>query len=306
MTMNKLKCASLVLGFASIFAVTSVSFAETEKDGIVRGSYVNLRQEPKFNSPLIGKKLRGDTYSVVFEQQNWLKVKFKDGLEGWIYKTLIESGNLPPDDEKTTNASTTVEVKKAETSNESKDEKSEKKSDDKPLIKPTKKADIPEVVEISGTAEELYNEAIKLYAKRRYAEALEKNQQALKKAPKNAEILNNLGNCQFKLGRIEEALSSWQSALKIAPRSGKICNNVGIAYYQLDKNNDAIEYYKKAIMFEPEFSDAYYNLASVQGYTGEFQEAINNYKKFLELNPDDTMKHLAEERLKYCEKHLNK
>ena len=313
------KKLSLLLGIAGSIAFSCNLYAADEKEGIVKGSYINVRSEPKFNSQIIGKKLRGDTYIIKSEQQNWLKVVFKDSTEGWIYRTLIETSsatdNVKPNDsvdtsktnEESKNASkdnkkaSKTETKKTQAKTSKTD--TETKDNVKPLIKKEK---VPEVVETSGTAEDLYNDAIKLYEKRRYSEALEKNLAASKKAPQNAEILNNLANCQFKLGRLEDSLASWKAALKIAPRSGKICNNLGIAYYQLDRNKDSIEYYKKAILFEPDFADPYYNIACVYGFIGEFEEAIKNYKKFLEFNPDDTMKNLTDEKIAYCEKQLRK
>ncbi len=318
---NGLKTISLLIGMAGMVAFSGNLYAADEKEGIVRGSYINIRSEPKFTADIIGKKLRGDTYTIKFEQQNWLKVVFKDNTEGWIYRTLIEaSGTIDSSkeaDKNKDNKSETSKEKETKVAQSDKDKaKAEKakiekakvaeKKEEKPLIKPVNKEKLPEVVEYSGTAEELYNEAIKLYEKRKYSEALERNQAAIKKAPKNAEILNNLANCQFKLGRLEDALESWKSALKIAPRSGKICNNLGIAYYQLDKNKESIEYYKKAILFEPDFADPYYNIACVYGFTGDFEEALKHYKKFLEFNPDDTMRNLADEKIAYCEKQLRK
>lgn len=298
-------------------AILSIPGMAAQKEGVVRGSYINLRQEAKFNSPIIGKKMRGDSYKILFEEKNWLKVSFADGLEGWLYRTLVEkAGEFPvkPADVKET-ASDTPKIEKKGDEKKASEKKVEKPAKKEIKIEekktalekpPQPKLKPAEVVEISGTAEELYNEAIRLYEKKKYVQALEKNQLAIQKAPQNAEILNNIGNCQFKLGRIEEALESWKNALKIAPRSGKICNNLGIAFYQLDKNKDAIEYYKKAILFEPEFPDPYYNLASVFGFTGNFADAIVNYRKFLEFSPDVTMKKLAEERIAYCERHLEK
>lgn len=299
----------LLAGF--LVATAPLLLAQTVREGVVKGSYINLRKDAKFNSPIVGKKMRGDTYKIVFEENNWLKVVFVDGTEGWLYKTLSEqtkekTAKAPEaaGDDKTGKKPETEENKKDAAKTPAKKEiKMDSKAGKSKQAPPAKPA---AVVEISGTAEELYNEAIRLYEKKKYAQALEKNLLAMQKAPQNAEIINNIGNCQFKLGRIEDALESWKNALKIAPRSGKICNNLGIAYYQLDKNKDAVEYYKKAILFEPEFPDPYYNLASVYGFTGKFADAIVNYRKFLEFSPDATMKKLAEERIAYCERHIEK
>jgi tetratricopeptide (TPR) repeat protein len=295
--------------------------------GVVKGSYINVRSDAKFDAPIIGKKMRGDRYEVEFSDKYWVKVKFNDGTRGWIYKTLIERvGEVPEPEEtakpeqkepdkkepaKTAKPAKPTPEKKVEKKVEKKQKKSKKTQKvEKPAVpapkKVPQKAKPAEIVEVSGTAEELYNQAIRLYEKRKYAQALEKNRQALKKAPKNGEIINNIGNCLFKMGRIQDALDTWKEALKITPKSGKISNNLGIAYYQLDKNKDAIEYYKKAILFEPQFPDPYYNLASVYGFTGKFADAILNYRKFLEFDPEPVMKKLAEERISYCERQVAK
>ena len=92
---------SVILAIASALSLNlPVNAANKETEGIVRGSYINLRAEPKFNSQIVGKKLRGDTYTIKFEQQNWLKVIFKDNTEGWIYKTLIEATNKDAEENK--------------------------------------------------------------------------------------------------------------------------------------------------------------------------------------------------------------
>lgn len=291
------------------------------KTGIVKGSYINIRNDSKFTAPIVGKKLRGDRYEILFEDNYWVKVKFKDGLQGWIYKTLVErigddtlgqeepeKADKPKEKKEEKPKEKVVEKDKPEPKKTEKKKQKVVKKDKKPAkkIEQKPKKEPAEIVEVSATAEELYNEAIKLYEKRRFALALEKNNQALKKAPQNAEILNNIGNCQFKMGRIQQALDAWKDALKVSPKSGKITNNLGIAYYQLNQNKKAVEYYKKAILFEPQFPDPYYNLASVYGFTGKFEDAILNYKKFLEFSPEPTMKKLAEERVAYCERQLKK
>jgi len=368
--------------------------------GKVFGSYINVRTEPSHASTVVAKKLRGDSYTISFEDKGWLKVDFADGTKGWIFNSVIEK-QLAKEESKTpkpasvASESAPVAPKKdlyeipyidrsAEAKKESKEEKTLVKSgeketsatDDKDadatasgtaLLKKEKeeekakekekqikkekekarekekakekelakekekaketsekpageagKADAPKqdpkkaeelspakAVSTSKTASEYYHEAIELYEKKRYQESLEANRAALQQAPRNAEILNNMGNCLFKMGKIQDAVSNWKEALKAAPKQAKICNNLGIAYYQLDENDRAIEFYKKAILFEPQFADAYYNLASVYGFKGQFRDALENYRKYLEFNPDATMKKLTEERIDYCQKQLN-
>ena len=58
------------------------------REGVVKGSYINLRSESNFKAPIVGKKVRGQKYKVLFEEKGWLKVKFNDGMEAWIFETI--------------------------------------------------------------------------------------------------------------------------------------------------------------------------------------------------------------------------
>lgn len=217
----------------------------------------------------------------------------------------------PPAPEKKKAEDKKAEEKKAEPQKAEQKKADVKKADvkktDEKKAEPAKPSDLPpaKAVSTTKTASDYYHEAIALYEKKRYQEALDANRSALEQAPRNAEILNNIGNCLFKMGKIQDAISNWKEALKSAPKQAKICNNLGIAYYQIDENDRAVEFYKKAILFEPQFADAYYNLASVYGFKGQFRDALENYRKYLEFNPDATMKKLTEERIEYCQKQLN-
>ena len=68
---NYLCKLSMTAALISSFTFSAPLFAL--EDGVVKGSYINLRAEPKFNSKIVGKKVRGDSYKVKFEQQNWVK-----------------------------------------------------------------------------------------------------------------------------------------------------------------------------------------------------------------------------------------
>lgn len=355
---------AVVFVLTTIFLTGMIAYS---REGTVRGSYINVRQDGDFKAPIITKKLRGDVYTVLFERNSWAKVSFKDGTEGWIYLSLVEksasdNASIKADEpakqvaapklpEKVKSA--TKPVQKAEDKavksvkppavasepadlqiksaqppqavvkpepvkeNGDKTEKNtktagveqQKRSDepdasDKPAV-PEKPVQPSDKSVTSATAEDLYNEAVDMFEKRQYARALELNRSALLQAPKNAEIMNNIGNCLFKMGKISDAVTIWKDALDISPKSGKICNNLGIAYYQLDENARAIEFYKKALLFEPEFADPYYNLASVYGFEGKYEDALRNYRKFLELAPDKTMKQITEDRIEYCRKQID-
>ncbi|HOT30209.1 MAG TPA: tetratricopeptide repeat protein [Candidatus Ozemobacteraceae bacterium] len=416
---------------AGLIAVTPL-WAAGAREGKVHGSYINVRSEANHSSSVVTKKLRGDRYTIEFEEKGWLKVVFDDGTRGWIFNSVVEkqlakeaaaepkhaseppvashtaapalpkgvADSAKPGEKKDTAVAATAQkttgeqrkpdahssvkmpegkesqtgkadASKPETGKEkaasaqkagdkaaadekakaeaktpakaaektgqkeqtpakaeekakedskakkidekkSADEKQKSAKKDEPEKSAkhetsVKQAEIPaaKAVSTSKSAADFYHEAIELYEKKRYQEALDANRAALQQAPRNAEILNNIGNCLFKMGKIQDAITNWKEALKSAPKQAKICNNLGIAYYQIDENDRAVEFYKKAILFEPQFADAYYNLASVYGFKGQFRDALDNYRKYLEFNPDATMKKLTEERIDYCQKQLD-
>ncbi len=375
---------------SGVFLSFYTSLQAQSYNGVIKSSYMSVRKEAKFNSVIVAKKMRGDVYRVIFEDKNWIKVQFADGVTGWLFKTVTNRSDedfqtenetasstsdlnvkakkkngladLPDDDgyedekvsnkpvssdgknnkQKNSNTGKTTETTASKNTKSSQaiDNKNSKISKDKVIDnsdksnksdKNTKNNDNSSsvsnkstnsnsektdsssnqssqkaVAEISSNAEDLYNEAIALYAKRMYEEALEKNMLASKKAPKNAEIMNNIGNCLFKLGKEDKALDYWKKALKLAPKSGKICNNIGIAYYQMNKTKDAIAYYKKAILFEPDYADTYYNIASAYGYTGDFDNASKNFQSYIDKTENEDLKKLAKDRLDYCEKQMKK
>lgn len=330
------KTIVLFFSLLVLFACSPLLAAGT---GTVKGSYVNVRKTNAFSGEVVGKKLRGETYEILFEEAGWRKIRFPDGMSGWIFLGRKDGepsdGNEEPDVDAigrlgmggdtgvatlTSLGSLEDEYKSpssfqvAAATDPDKDKKDIKpkgkgkgktSKDKKPVGTSFGLATAPSrILSSSKTAEEWYNEGIEKFEQKKYPEALECNQEALKLAPGNAEILNNLGNCLFKLGRVDEALKQWKEALSIAPRSAKICNNMGIAYYQKEDNEKAIDYYKKAVLFEPQFPDPYYNLGSVYGFKGKYKEALDNYRKYLEFSPDPTMKSLTEERIDYCQKQL--
>ena len=70
-------------------------------DEVVKSSYISVRKEAKFNSVIVAKKIRGDRYRMLFEDKNWMRVEFEDGLTGWLFKTVTmktepEKKNLDP------------------------------------------------------------------------------------------------------------------------------------------------------------------------------------------------------------------
>jgi hypothetical protein len=134
------RLAATILAGAFLFAGYAVS-AET---GVVKGSYINVRKEAKFDSPIITKKMRGDRYEIEFTDKYWVKVRFNDGTLGWIYKTLIERvGDAPEPEPEPEKESVKKPEKKKEPQKAKKPEPEKKKTAKKDKTKKTVKQKPP-------------------------------------------------------------------------------------------------------------------------------------------------------------------
>ncbi len=56
----------------------------------VKGDAVNIRLGPSTQSRALGMAKRGDVFPLVSKQKDWVKIRLRDGREGWIAERLLE------------------------------------------------------------------------------------------------------------------------------------------------------------------------------------------------------------------------
>jgi tetratricopeptide (TPR) repeat protein len=100
------------------------------------------------------------------------------------------------------------------------------------------------------------------------------------------------GQAAFKQGKYDQALQAYDQALKKEPRSAVILNLKGMAYRfkynQLrspDLKEKEIAAFQKAIEMDPKFIPALVNLGSTYYFSDKKQEAAEQFKRVLELMP---------------------
>lgn len=132
-----------------------------------------------------------------------------------------------------------------------------------------------------------------------------------------AEIYNNLGKAQLRLGQLQNAEYSFRRATELQPSLIEPFNNLGIAYYQqskrplsneafararlnkakrlfaLDSLNAAADFCEQAIRFKPELSAAYSQLGLIHGRLGKYDAADAAFRKALSFGPNDYQVHLS-------------
>lgn len=127
-------------------------------------------------------------------------------------------------------------------------------------------------------------------------EALIAHQKAVKVAPEDAEIHNNLGNALRDLGRYDKAEVSIMEAIKIKPDNAQFYNNLGALYKDIGKLEEAETNFRHAIRLRPELAISYNNLGLVLLELRNYEQAQASYTRAIELNPKfaEAYKNLAD------------
>ena len=75
----------------------------------------------------------------------------------------------------------------------------------------------------------LFNEANQAYSRNDFGAAAEKYQRIIDSGEKSGEVLYNLGNCHFRMGRVGMAKLYYERARKFMPRDHNVLGNIALA-----------------------------------------------------------------------------
>ena len=87
-------------------------------------------------------------------------------------------------------------------------------------------------------------------------------------------------------GDLEEAERLYQIILENQPQNTEIINNLGNLLFDLGRFNEAEIHYRKVIEINPNHNTVYYNLGILLKKVNRLDESENNFRKAIELNPD--------------------
>lgn len=104
----------------------SESRAAEQKGTIVNcKTSVNVRERASSKSKLLGKAKKGETFAVLGRSGNWVRIRYSDSVEGYVYKTYIRITDADSEPTPTGRTATIVNCKvavnvRAKTSSKSK------------------------------------------------------------------------------------------------------------------------------------------------------------------------------------------
>jgi len=113
------------------------------------------------------------------------------------------------------------------------------------------------------------------------AQALTEFQELLKKKPKDASLLNDLGYSYYNRGQWAEAEAHLRRAVAAEKGNKRAWVNLGLALAQQGKDQDGLEAFLHAV--SP--AEAHANLGFVLASRGMKPEAVAEYRRALELEP---------------------
>ena len=132
----------------------------------------------------------------------------------------------------------------------------------------------------------LYNIlGLALSGQKKYPEAINFYNKALKIKPDFAIVHNNLGNLMIHVGKKHEAKKCFIKAIELEPKFALAHNNLGNFYKDLNKFDEAIKCFKKAIECEPQLFATYNNLGVAFQSIGNFKDAKKSFREALKINP---------------------
>ncbi|MDI6729225.1 MAG: tetratricopeptide repeat protein [Thermodesulfovibrionales bacterium] len=131
-----------------------------------------------------------------------------------------------------------------------------------------------------------YNLGLIYAGQKRFDEAVNEFQSALKINPNHVETISNLGLVYATQGRLNDAVHELQKALSIKPHY-IIHNNLGVMYLNQKRFDEAVNEFQSALKLNPDYGRAYNNLGLAYMKQGKIDDAVIHFKKAIDMNPDN-------------------
>jgi len=135
--------------------------------------------------------------------------------------------------------------------------------------------------------QQLFEQAQKARSHGNLAEAEQKYQEVIRKAPQMANAYHNLGIVYFMQRKYPDAVSSLKKALKLKPSLPGAQVMLGLSYYELYDLDEACVALEAALKATPGDTNALLYLGKAQLQKREYRAAQRTFEKLSELKPKD-------------------
>jgi len=125
-----------------------------------------------------------------------------------------------------------------------------------------------------------------LMQSKKYGDALECFDEAIKLNPKYAEAYNEKGNALFILGKVDEAIKCFTKATKINEKYITAWKGKEVALLMQNKQDEAIRCCDTILEIDPENEEAWITKGFLLSDIHRFDEALKCFDKAIEINPE--------------------
>ncbi len=100
-----------------------------------------------------------------------------------------------------------------------------------------------------------------------------------------------LGRQLVEMGDLLAAVAAYRDALRLAPRSAQILRELGATLFCIDRHAEARRALELAVEFEPGMADAWRNLGVIHAYAGAWDAAFPCFEEAVRLEPANAVLH---------------
>jgi len=99
-------------------------------------------------------------------------------------------------------------------------------------------------------------------------------------------LLTEMGITYYKLEQYDNAINTWQEALRREPDSAELLNDLAMGFLKKSRYADARNYAERALTIDPSMADTLNTLGQIHLALGDHEEAIHWYLRALEKEPE--------------------
>jgi hypothetical protein len=117
------------------------------------------------------------------------------------------------------------------------------------------------------------------------ARALEAQRRLAAERPRDAAVLNDLGNLLMLVPNPADAEAAYRKAIELDPNKASALFNLGLLLQQRGEQREAYDLYERAVKADPNHAWAHYQLGTIQEVRGQTAKAIDSYARAFALDP---------------------
>jgi TolB-like protein/lipoprotein NlpI len=115
-------------------------------------------------------------------------------------------------------------------------------------------------------------------------------QKARELEPRNADVLNGVGNIATILGRTDVSISAFEEAAELDPLNQSALNGLGLAYMHSGQFAKAESAFRLLLKLNPQYPWGHANLGTLMLFQGQTREALDEIRK----NPENHFRNFRE------------